>query len=90
MKSPRPWLKPALAAALVLVLAILPFLPFGMPGAAGEIRRLDPECLAYCLMGIADFLDMRWALWEDEVPSGEVFESMFSFIRLGMEPGSGE
>lgn len=52
---------------------------------AGEIRRLDPECLAYCLMGIADFLGMRWALWEDEVPSGEVFESMFSFIRRGME-----
>lgn len=52
---------------------------------AGEIRRLDVECLSYCLMGIADFLGMRWVLWEDEIPPEEVFESMFAFIRRGME-----
>ena len=32
----------------------------------GEVRRLDPEALAYCLMGIGDFLGMRWVLWRDE------------------------
>lgn len=53
---------------------------------AGEVRKLDVECLAYCLMGIADFLGMRWVLWEDETPPQEVFESMFSFIRNGMDP----
>lgn len=52
---------------------------------AGEIRRLDVESLTYCLMGIADFLGMRWVLWNDEIPPEEVFESMFAFIRHGME-----
>lgn len=53
---------------------------------AGEVRKLDVECLAYCLMGIADFLGMRWVLWDNEIPSEDVFESMFSFIRHGMDP----
>ena len=29
----------------------------------GEIRTMDPEVLAYCLMGIGDFLGMRWIVW---------------------------
>ena len=29
---------------------------------AGEIRRMDPEVLAYCLMGIGDFIGMRWVV----------------------------
>jgi AcrR family transcriptional regulator len=51
---------------------------------AGQIRRLDPECLAYCLMGIGDFLGMRWVLWNDESPPDQVFESMMAFISHGM------
>jgi len=50
-----------------------------------QIRRLDPECLAYCLMGIADFLGMRWVLWDSESPSDEVFETMMAFIRHGID-----
>jgi AcrR family transcriptional regulator len=38
---------------------------------AGQIRRVDPEQLAWCLMGMADFLGMRWVLWEDEAPDIE-------------------
>lgn len=30
---------------------------------AGQVRRIDPEALAYSLMGIADFLGMRYVLW---------------------------
>lgn len=52
---------------------------------SGEIRRLDVECLAYCLMGISDFLGMRWVLWNDETPPEDIFESMLSFIRHGMD-----
>ncbi len=52
---------------------------------AGQIRRLDPECLAYCLMGIGDFLGMRWVLWNDERPPKAVIESMLAFIRHGMD-----
>lgn len=51
----------------------------------GQIRRLNPECLAYCLMGIGDFLGMRWVLWDGESPPEEVFENMMAFIRHGMD-----
>lgn len=53
---------------------------------AGQLRRLDPECLAYCLMGITDFLGMRWVLWNDERPPESVVESMLTFIRHGIDP----
>ncbi len=56
----------------------------------GQIRRLDPECLAYCLMGIADFLGMRWVLWDGESPPDEVIETMMTFIRYGMDIGHRE
>ena len=51
---------------------------------AGQIRRIDPECLAYCLMGIADFVGMRWVLWRDADLPDEVFESVMAFIERGM------
>lgn len=56
----------------------------------GEIRDLDLECLTYCLMGIADFLGMRWVLWNDEPPPERIFESMFTFIRHGMDARPGK
>ncbi len=52
---------------------------------AGQIRRLDPECLAYCLMGLGDFLGMRWVLWNEEGMPDDVFESMMAFIRRGLQ-----
>jgi AcrR family transcriptional regulator len=52
----------------------------------GQIRRMDPETLAFCLMGIGDFLGMRWVLWEKgEIPP-KVFETMMSFVRFGLSP----
>ncbi len=51
----------------------------------GQIRRLDPECLAYCLMGIGDFLDMYWVLWDGEVLPEEAFENVMAFIRYGID-----
>ena len=51
----------------------------------GQTRPLDPECLAYCLMGIGDFLGMRWVLWENEIPPDDVFEAMMDFIRHGID-----
>lgn len=52
---------------------------------AQQIRRLDPECLAYCLMGTADFLGMRWVLWEGEEPPDQAFETVMAFIRHGID-----
>jgi AcrR family transcriptional regulator len=31
----------------------------------GEIRKTDPEVLAYCLMSIGELLGARWILWDD-------------------------
>lgn len=30
----------------------------------GEIRSLDPETLAWCLMGMGDFVAMRFVVWD--------------------------
>lgn len=53
---------------------------------AGQVRSLDPECLAYCLMGIGHFIGLRWAIWGDKTLPEEVYESMMSFIEHGLAP----
>ncbi len=35
----------------------------------GQLRPLQPELTAYCLMGMADFIGMRYCLWAEEGPS---------------------
>lgn len=50
----------------------------------GQIRDLDPECLAYCLMGIGDFLGMRWVLWTEKGMPKNIFDTMMAFIRHGL------
>lgn len=53
----------------------------------GQIEPLDPEVTAYCLMGLADFLGMRFILWEPEAPQiDRVLEQAMALIRHGMEP----
>lgn len=32
----------------------------------GEIRRMDPELAAWCLMGATDYTGMRYILWKEE------------------------
>lgn len=54
----------------------------------GQIEPLDPEVAAYSLMGIADFLGMRFILWEreGEAPRLEhVLEHAMALIRRGIE-----
>jgi len=51
----------------------------------GEIRRFDPEALVYMLMGILDFVGMRWVLWEGELPSEAVLDDMLGLIRDGLQ-----
>ncbi len=53
---------------------------------AGEIRRLDPETVAYALMGAAHFMGMRWVVWEDREPPEEALESLRKFIHDGLSP----
>jgi AcrR family transcriptional regulator len=51
----------------------------------GELRHLDPEAVAYCLMGIGDFLGMRWVLWEGEAGLERVLDTAMDFIRHGLD-----
>ncbi len=56
--------------------------------AAGQVADLDPEAVAYALMGITDFLGMRWVLWEDREPPEAVFEATMRFIERGLAPNA--
>lgn len=62
----------------------------GLKGAAekGQIEPLDPEVTAYSLMGLADFLGMRFILWESEPQIDRVLEQAMALIRRGMEPAA--
>ena len=50
----------------------------------GEITRMDPEVLAYCLMGIGDFIGMRWVLWSEGGIPPQVFDETMRFIEHGV------
>jgi AcrR family transcriptional regulator len=50
----------------------------------GEIRRLNPEVLAYCLLGTGDLVGMRWPYWTGKPIPREVFESVIEFVRHGI------
>ncbi len=52
----------------------------------GEVRRLDPEALAYCLLGVGDLVGMRWPYWTGKPIPSEVFETVMDFVRHGMDP----
>ncbi|MGH2740507.1 MAG: TetR/AcrR family transcriptional regulator [Actinomycetota bacterium] len=51
----------------------------------GEVRKLNPEVLAYCLMAVGDFVGMRWILWPENggVPQ-RVLDQIMDFIFAGM------
>ncbi len=53
----------------------------------GEVRRLDPEALAYCLLGIGDLVGMRWPYWTGKPIPSDVFETVMDFVRHGIDPG---
>ncbi|WP_188205693.1 TetR/AcrR family transcriptional regulator [Alkalibacillus aidingensis] len=47
---------------------------------SGEIKSLDPETMAYCFMGIGQFLGMRWIYWNQKPVPEDKFEAAMSFI----------
>jgi AcrR family transcriptional regulator len=59
----------------------------------GTVRDLDPEAMAYALMGIGHFVALRWLIWPQEneaeqsysgeLPAG-VFEAVMEFITRGL------
>jgi hypothetical protein len=47
---------------------------------------MDPEALAYCLMGIGDFLGMRWIIWEADLGLERVLDTAMALIQHGLDP----
>ncbi len=54
---------------------------------AGEIRKLDPELLAYSLMGITHFIALRWVIWNPSFKaklSSKLSNDIMEFILYGL------
>lgn len=51
----------------------------------GQIAKdVDPELLAYILMGIGEFLGLRLDDWSDRLSRDEVFEQLMRFVARGL------
>lgn len=59
----------------------------GLEEAIGkaEIKKYDTETVAYCLMGISQFLGMRWIYWEDQGVPETLLEDAISLIFNGLK-----
>lgn len=58
----------------------------------GYIRPVDPDVLAWCLMGMAEFTTLRWIVWEGSAKIDEDrFEAFVQIVSrtLGVEPDRG-
>lgn len=51
----------------------------------GEIRKLNPETVAYALMGISSFIGMRWVYWENSDVPDRVLEEAINAIFEGIQ-----
>ncbi|MGB9762762.1 MAG: TetR/AcrR family transcriptional regulator [Thermoplasmata archaeon] len=48
-----------------------------------EFNKYDPELISYALMGIADFVGMRYVLWEDSLDEKKI-KQLMDFIFNGL------
>ena len=49
----------------------------------GEFLDLDPKILAYCLIGISNFIGLKWVIFDNEPVPDEVIREIMRFIRSG-------
>ncbi|PZR15344.1 MAG: TetR/AcrR family transcriptional regulator [Archangium gephyra] len=49
-----------------------------------DIGTYDTEVIAYALMGIADFIGMRFVVWEDPAALERVTDEVVHFIQYGL------
>jgi AcrR family transcriptional regulator len=50
---------------------------------AKEFRPCDPEVIAYCLIGLQEFLALRYVIWEDAL-NEKVFQASYQLIAHGI------
>lgn len=51
---------------------------------SGDCKPLLPETIAYSMMGIGQFIGMRWVLWENELVPDDVFDEVMEVIFHGI------
>ncbi len=51
----------------------------------GEVRKFNPETVAYALMGISSFIGMRWVYWENSDVPDRVLEEAINVIFEGIQ-----
>lgn len=51
--------------------------------ANGEIVDMDPTTLAYCFIGIANFIGLKWVIFNDEQVPDEVIDDIMKFVKSG-------
>lgn len=56
-------------------------------GKRGEIRRGNYEVWSWAIMGMAVFLGLRFAEWEQDMPAAKVAESIADLIANGIGQG---
>ncbi|HET7387832.1 MAG TPA: TetR/AcrR family transcriptional regulator [Nocardioidaceae bacterium] len=56
---------------------------------AGEVADLDPDVVAWALMGTGELIGMRYVLWDERhtIPD-HVFEETMRFVRRGLGSGN--
>ena len=50
----------------------------------GELREMDPEVLAHCLMGLGDMIGLNFVLWRPHVRIDELVEQVMDFVSHGV------
>jgi len=49
----------------------------------GEMVDIDPLILAYSLIGISNFIGLKWIIFDDKPVSDDVIREIMRFIRSG-------
>jgi hypothetical protein len=54
--------------------------------ARGEVSPGDAEVRAWALMGVADMVGRRFAIWDDRADLTDITDAAFAFIVQGIGP----
>ncbi len=54
----------------------------------GQVRQVEPEVLAWCIMGLAHMLGLRYVVWAEDADLDKVLRTAMDFLNHGISPDS--